>query len=265
MRGVFQIDPIGFVGSITNLHGYINNNVPNSIDLSQSYSVAQGSLARNPDCGSNQTEIPVTKSRLEEIARARNIGTGGGRGTFQDAVGTRFEQVALQSGSLTPNTRHFESPARNVLTGGKHRGVIPDSVGDMAVVQTVDGVPTSAAIYPNSGFFEVKAASEGTTIALSSYEYQPAGLLDVAERSPARGAGHIPRIIFIVTEDVRISNDLRLDAQAAGVAIWRIVVHESCKEPGILKNGPAIPLNRNVYPPNAIPTNIGTSRSSVRF
>ncbi|MBE9080099.1 hypothetical protein IQ241_22870 [Romeria aff. gracilis LEGE 07310] len=224
-------------------------------------------LGRNPDCGPGYTEVPLTKSRLVDIALSNRYGIDyPNRGAFQNAIGIRFEEIALESADVSSYTgRPLPSYTRDALTGGTFSGVIPDAIG-ISSFQAITPTGIQYFEYPDSVFVEVKQFEEDTTISFDTSRYQAFGYLDLAYNSPAHRAGHVPSVVFITTEGVSINNAYRVVAQNANIAIWQIIVHESCDQPGVLRNGQAIPWNELVYVSNRYTSyGITTSRLAVPF
>ncbi len=220
-------------------------------------------LEKNPDCDGEHEEVPVTKARLLEIGLALNVDDKIS-GYLQNEVGNLFEIAALESGNLPKyEGEPISSPGRTYETNGKSSSVEPDSVTDIVVAQITSEGALRTRVLEDSSFFEVKAVAE--RISRSSFDYQPLGLLDAAQSSEAHSEGFIPRLTFITTGGVDVSGEFLQDATAVKVAIWQIIVYENCDDPGILRNGPALLLNRNVYPENATPANLNLERRPVRF
>lgn len=197
---------------------------------------------------------PVDKERLNAIAASVGIVNSDGISRVENT----FEAFALGTISGLPFTpvqpnkdpeQKFPSPARDRITNGKYKNVIPDGLLPLVVYRS----PIDIRTYPNSVFYEVKAVKDDHLAPSGgSGPYQILGFIDAARRSTDAGKlGEIPAVVFLTTSDVvQLSFDTRTIAYAAGVAILHSIPCESRisgAASGNLQLGPAEVLTREVY------------------
>lgn len=196
----------------------------------------------------NFLDEPLTKARLNEIARSRGI-------INNRDIGLAFQDFALgtirPSNPIRENTKRFPSEERSAATGGRFQNVVPDGV--LTLVFRSPGQPDRP--FPESVFYEVKAVG-GTLYSSSPFDpvtregtYQILGFLDALENSPSGVAGvGVPAILFLTTADTRISFIVKADAFFKRVAVWQSIACETTgPSDSNLQLGEAEPLNPAVY------------------
>jgi hypothetical protein len=237
-------DLIGFAGGDTNLYRYVGNGPTNFIDPF-GYQCQKQILGINPECKRGDIRVSLSRSRLEEIGRYRGLGgtsygplTKSEIGRFNDALGKRFEAVALQSAGIPPYT------GNEIPTGTNPSNIVHDGLGDTFGLTL--SRPPSITIYPESAFVEVKSSGKGS-IGPSSFNYQAEGYLRAAQDSPAGRAGAISFVSFITLKELSIGPKYRNLATARGVEVSQRFVYELCRRPGFLQTGPRTIQNPELY------------------
>jgi hypothetical protein len=195
--------------------------------------------------------IPLTTMRLRAIAAAQNIGAGQTGITLSRTIGLTFENWVLTTlGQIPRNTMSFLSPRRQKQNGGLPASVIPEYVSPLALFFWGGPAP---AVLPQSEFWEVKAVTG--TLTPASNRYQILGLIDVASRSPA-GVSTLqshppPTVLFTITGNTVLNQDVLTTATQSQVAIWVQVVFEDATIPNDpnpdLYIGQLVAMNPNVY------------------
>jgi hypothetical protein len=171
----------------------------------------------------------LQKSRLVELTQSIGLCALSSPGSLEDCVGDVFERFVLRSFNLQRNRGPGLKP--DVWTYLSRMGVVPDAV--FPVARVGGGGP---AIFPASGFLEVKAIQPGV-LRPSSFEYQLSVMIDVLSESPAALAGTPGAFILVTTSGVTISNEFLLDASTRKVAFWHAEVKEIIGKPPIVRAG----------------------------
>jgi hypothetical protein len=198
--------------------------------------------------------IPLTTTRLRAIAAAQGVGAGLTGIQLNRAYGLVFENwVLTMLGQKPRNTMSFLSPERqtkNASNGGLPASVIPEYVSDLALFFWGGLSPS---VLPDSELWEVKAVTG--TLTLASSRWQILGLIDVASRSPAgmstKGKHPPPTVVFTITGNTLLSDNVLTEATLSDVAIWVQVVFEDATTPDDpdpdLYIGQLEPANPEVY------------------
>ncbi len=229
----------------------------NSLNLGvYSYSHQNPIKFNDPD-GKATEYRPLTSARWKEYARNSGYFNNMSYSAFIKLSGEWFSELVVQNnplpvGPMAPNKRKFRSPAREAMTGGKFKNVVPDGVRNIKYpIKTFWGFGKWGRYY-DSHFFEGKAYNG--TLHLSSGKYQILGLIDAAARSQAGHSSGIfklpPIITFITTSDTKIGADVITEASRRGVAIYQVVVYEKYvdgKPTGKFYHGAPKLLNPQVY------------------
>jgi hypothetical protein len=190
--------------------------------------------------------VPLTTTRLREIAALNNIGAGQTGIQLSRTIGLTFETwVLVTLGQNNPrNTKSFLSMERQNKTGGLPGSVIPEFVGKLN-----DWFPAQGwSSLPQGMFFEVKAVTGVLT--QKTNNWQILGLVDVASFYPAAKFSQPqfppPALVFTTTGNTNIGLDVLQVATSVGVAIWQQLVMEDTN---------TNPNNPDLYIDQALPAN----------
>jgi hypothetical protein len=204
--------------------------------------------AVKPQCANPSNEIPLTKTRLNQIAAGASLST------TPEIAFERFTLRTIRPGNpVSPNNRNFRSPARDALEGIPN--VEPDGVATLTVVVLPNPIPQN---YNDSVFYESKAVAD-SKLPPGYEKSQILGFLDALGNSPAARAGENPAIIFLTTADV---DELSPDTVALGsrrrIGVFHSIACELKNSPGMIRMGKAELTNPLAYlNTSRIPTGYG--------
>lgn len=171
------------------------------------------------------TYRPLTKDRLEEIAKEQ--GYGGSQGAFRANVGNAFQKLALEALELDEyKGANIPSADRALKTGGQKQFVRPDAASDISInlfwhykghyYDVLNDYSDEAFSY-----FEVKGIKAGT-ISVSYDQYQILGELDALSKSPAAAQGNRAMLTFVTLGNTFVGPSVIKAAMEKKVAIWQI-------------------------------------------